>query len=67
MQEAISDRDLVVASRREVIRDNKLLLEFAYAQRSPDPKDGLFLYGPHARAERTWEVLTNGVGHDLLP
>ena len=31
-------------------------LEFAYGQPSPHPKDGLFLYGPHARAKKTREM-----------
>ena len=41
---------------------NEPLLEFAYAQRSPHPKDGLFLYGPHAKAKRTREIRVGVVG-----
>lgn len=38
------------------------LLEFAFAQRSPHPKDGLFLYGPHAKARKTREIRVGVVG-----
>ena len=31
-------------------------LEFAFGQRSPHPKDGLFLYGPHSRSKKTREI-----------
>lgn len=37
-------------------------LEFACGQRSPHPKDGLFLYGPHARSKRTREIRVGVVG-----
>ncbi|MER8803249.1 hypothetical protein [Mesorhizobium sp. M0998] len=37
-------------------------LEFAFSQRSPHPKDGLFLYGPHARAKKTREISVGVVG-----
>ena len=38
------------------------LLEFAFAQTSPHPKDGLFLYGPHARRKKTDEIRVGIVG-----
>lgn len=44
-------------------------LEFAFGQRSPHPKDGLFLYGPHSRSKKTREIrvgvvgTTEGIGH----
>jgi hypothetical protein len=44
-------------------------LEFAFGQVSPHPKDGLFLYGPLARAKKTREIrvgvvgTTDGIGH----
>lgn len=38
------------------------LLEFAFGQGSPHPKDGLFLYGPHARAKKTREITVGVVG-----
>ncbi|MER8472741.1 hypothetical protein NKH23_25565 [Mesorhizobium sp. M1328] len=44
-------------------------LEFAFSQRSPHPKDGLFLYGPHAKGKKTREIsvgvvgTTEGIGH----
>ena len=44
-------------------------LEFAFSQRSPHPKDGLFLYGPHAKAKKSREIrvgvvgTTDGIGH----
>ncbi len=37
-------------------------LEFAYGQRSAHPKDGLFLYGPHAKGKRTREIRVGVVG-----
>ena len=44
-------------------------LEFAFGQASPHPKDGLFLYGPHARSKKNREIrvgvvgTTDGIGH----
>ena len=44
-------------------------LEFAFSQRSPHPKDGLFLYGPHAKAKKSREIrvgvagTTDGIAH----
>jgi len=37
-------------------------LEFASGQCSPHPKDGLFLYGPHARSKKTCEIRVGVVG-----
>jgi hypothetical protein len=37
-------------------------LEFAYGERSPHPKDGLFLYGPHAKAKKTQVIRVGVVG-----
>jgi len=37
-------------------------LEFAFAQRTAHPKDGLFLYGPHQRAKKSREVRVGVVG-----
>ena len=37
-------------------------LEFASAQTTPHPKDGLFLYGPHAKPKRTREIRIGVVG-----
>lgn len=37
-------------------------LEFAFSQRSAHPKDGLFLYGPHAKSKRTREIRVGVVG-----
>jgi len=37
-------------------------LEFAFSQRSPHPKDGLFLYGPHAKAKKSREIRVGVVG-----
>lgn len=37
-------------------------LEFAFAQRSPHPKDGLFLYGPHAKSKKIREIRVGVVG-----
>lgn len=37
-------------------------LEFAYGERSPHPKDGLFLYGPHAKAKKTQDIRVGVVG-----
>jgi hypothetical protein len=37
-------------------------LEFAYGERSPHPKDGLFLYGPHAKGKKTREIRVGVVG-----
>lgn len=45
------------------------LLEFAFGQGSPHPKDGLFLYGPHGRTKKTREIrvgvvgTVDGIGH----
>ncbi|WP_235782870.1 hypothetical protein [Bradyrhizobium murdochi] len=44
-------------------------LEFAFSQRSPHPKAGLFLYGPHAKAKKSREIgvgvvgTTDGIAH----
>jgi hypothetical protein len=44
-------------------------LEFAFGQKTAHPKDGLFLYGPHARAAKTKDIrvavigTTEGIGH----
>ena len=37
-------------------------LEFAFSQRSPHPKDGLFMYGPHAKAKKSREIRVGVVG-----
>ena len=37
-------------------------LEFAHGERSPHPKDGLFLYGPHSRGKKTREINVGVVG-----
>ena len=37
-------------------------LEFAFSQRSPHPKDGLFLYGPHGNSKKTREIRLGIVG-----
>jgi hypothetical protein len=37
-------------------------LEFAYGQTTPHPKDGLFLYGPHKRAQKTKEARIGVIG-----
>jgi hypothetical protein len=37
-------------------------LEFAFAQRTAHPKDGLFLYGPHQRAKKSRDVRVGVVG-----
>ena len=37
-------------------------LEFAFGQYSPHPKDGLFLYGPLAKAKKTKEIRVGVVG-----
>jgi hypothetical protein len=37
-------------------------LEFAHGERSPHPKDGLFLYGPHSRGKKTREIRVGVVG-----
>lgn len=37
-------------------------LEFAFGQNSPHPKDGLFLYGPLARNNKTREIRVGVVG-----
>lgn len=38
------------------------LLEFASGQRSAHPKDGLFLYGPHAKSKKIQEIRVGVVG-----
>ena len=44
-------------------------LEFAYGQMTAHPKDGLFLYGPHMRPNKTKEIrigvvgTANGINH----
>jgi hypothetical protein len=37
-------------------------LEFAFGQRTPHPKDGLFLYGPHAKPKNIREIRIGVVG-----
>jgi len=37
-------------------------LEFAHSQACPNPKDGLFLYGPHNKPARTKEIRIGVVG-----
>lgn len=37
-------------------------LEFRFGQKSRHPKDGLFLYGPHAASRRVSEVRVGVVG-----
>ena len=37
-------------------------LEFAYGQTCPNPKDGLYLYGPHQRPKRAKEIRVGVVG-----
>ena len=37
-------------------------LEFAFAQRSAHPKDGLYLYGPYAKGKKTDEIRLGVVG-----
>ena len=37
-------------------------LEFAFGQKSAHPKDGLFLYGPHAKAKKAREIRVGVVG-----
>lgn len=46
----------------EVLHFNEPLLEFAFQQTTPHPKDGLFLYGPHAKAKKTREVRIGVIG-----
>ena len=41
---------------------NEPELEFAYGQQSPHPKDGLFLYGPHAKAKKIREFRVGVIG-----
>jgi len=41
---------------------NEPALEFAYGERSPHPKDGLFLYGPHAKGRKTRNIRVGVVG-----
>lgn len=41
---------------------NEPELEFAFGQSSPHPKDGLFLYGPHARSRKSREIRVGVVG-----
>jgi hypothetical protein len=36
-----------------VLHISEPLLEFSYGQKSPYPKDGLFLYGPHLKPQKT--------------
>ena len=44
-------------------------LEFAHGERSPHPKDGLFLYGPHSKGKKAHEIrvgvvgTADGIGH----
>jgi hypothetical protein len=37
-------------------------LEFAFGQTTAHPKDGLFLYGPHAKAPKTKEIRVGVIG-----
>src|SRR4051812_39842491 len=46
----------------EVLHLNEPLLEFAFKQMTPHPKDGLFLYGPHAEAKKSREVRIGVMG-----
>src|SRR5262245_30882783 len=46
----------------EALHFNEPLLEFAFRQTTPHPKDGLFLYGPHAKAKKTLEVRIGVIG-----
>ena len=46
----------------EVIYIDEPALAFNYGQVSDHPKDGLFLYGPHAKAERSKEISIGVLG-----
>jgi hypothetical protein len=46
----------------EVLHFDEPLLEFAFEQTTPHPKDGLFLYGPHSKAKKTREVRIGVIG-----
>jgi hypothetical protein len=46
----------------QVLHFNEPLLEFGFKQTTPHPKDGLFMYGPHARAKKTREVRVGVIG-----
>jgi hypothetical protein len=37
-------------------------LEFSYGQKSPYPKDGLFLYGPHLKSQKTPHISIGAIG-----
>jgi len=37
-------------------------LEFAFGERSPHPKDGLFLYGPHSKGKKSREIRVGAIG-----
>ncbi len=37
-------------------------LEFSYGQKSPYPKDGLFLYGPHLKPQKTPQLSIGVIG-----
>lgn len=53
----------------EVLHFNEPDLEFGHLQRTPHPKDGLFLYGPRGKSKKTTEVrigvigTPQGIGH----
>jgi hypothetical protein len=46
----------------ESLHFDEPLLEFGFKQTTPHPKDGLFLYGPHAKAKKTREVRIGVIG-----
>ena len=46
----------------QALHFNEPLLEFGFKQTTPHPKDGLFLYGPHAKAKKTREVRIGVIG-----
>jgi hypothetical protein len=46
----------------EALHFNEPLLEFGFQQTTPHPKDGLFLYGAHAKAKKTREVRIGVIG-----
>jgi hypothetical protein len=46
----------------ETLHFNEPLLEFGFKQTTPHPKDGLFLYGPHAKARKPREVRVGVIG-----
>ena len=52
----------LVESELEIRYIAEPVLSFGYRQVSDHPKDGLFLYGPHARAPRSQEVSIGVIG-----